>query len=100
MQAKTWQLFGGLAIGIATLIYYSAKNQTSKELPKSDELADCSAAKMSNILEDLRIEYTPYYNHFYQMLVALGNDYQDKPTLQRKLREKIKDRLEAKVEEI
>lgn len=100
MQARTWTLVGGLAVGLATLLYMTNKPAPSDKQVKDTEHPECSKEKMQNILEDLRIEYTPYYTHFFHMLVALGSEYEDKPTLQKKLREKIKDRLEQKVEEI
>lgn len=34
------------------------------------------------------------------MLTALSTEYEDKPILQQKLRDKIKDKLELKVEQI
>lgn len=93
---------GGIAVGLATMLYLSTKG-TSEAKPQqrqNEELKECPRDKLLNILEDLRIEYTPYYTHFYHMLVALRSEYSEKPVLQRKLRDKIKDSLEQRVEQI
>ena len=52
------------------------------------------------ILEDLRLEYTPYYIHYFQSLTAVHQDYSDRPRLVKQLTEKIKERLETKVKEV
>jgi 7-cyano-7-deazaguanine synthase in queuosine biosynthesis len=52
------------------------------------------------LLEELRIEYTPYYIHYYHSLIAVNQDYGDRPNLVKQLTEKIKERLEAKVKEV
>jgi hypothetical protein len=74
MQAKPWHIVGGLALGIASLLYLSAQKATSdtEKNPSGDYLPECSRDKLLNILEELRIEYTPYYTHFYHMLTALA----------------------------
>ena len=33
------------------------------------------------LLEDLRMEYTPYYIHYYHALCAVHQDYGDRPRL-------------------
>jgi hypothetical protein len=33
------------------------------------------------LLEDIRMEYTPYYIHYYHSLVAVHLDYGDRPKL-------------------
>ena len=33
------------------------------------------------LLEDLRMEYTPYYIHYYHSLTAVQQDYGDRPRL-------------------
>lgn len=33
------------------------------------------------LLEDLRMEYTPYYIHYYHSLTAVYQDYGDRPRL-------------------
>ena len=55
---------------------------------------------MLNILEDMRIKYTPFYTHFYHMLIALETEYAEKPILRNKLRDKIQANLESKVVDI
>lgn len=52
------------------------------------------------LLEDLRMEYTPYYIHYYHSLTAVHQDYGDRPKLVQQLTEKIKERLENKVQEV
>jgi hypothetical protein len=96
---------GSLAIGLALLLATKENSIKKKQLildesPETKELQECSKQKLLNILEDLRIEYTPYYTHYYHMLKALATEYAGKPILQKKLREKIQDKLESKVEEI
>lgn len=99
------------AVALASFIYITDfqtntkdKNEKSKVYRmlegENNELLDCSKQRMINILEDLRIKYTPYYTHFYHMLVALESEYAEKPVLKKKLREKIQDILEKKVAEI
>ena len=102
MQAKSWHIFGGLALGIASLLYMQSTKtlESTEKNPNRENLPECSKEKLLNILEELRIEYTPYYTHFYHMLTALAAEYEDKPILQQKLRDKIKDKLEVKVEQI
>ena len=60
----------------------------------------CSEEKLLSILEDLRIEYTPFYTHYYHMLVALKQEYGDKPSLCKKLKERISEKLDKKTIEI
>ena len=83
MASKTLQIVGGLVVGVAALLIYQAQTAPDKyeELKDAKELPECSKEKLLNILEDLRIEYTPYYTHFYHMLVALASEYEDKPIL-------------------
>jgi len=52
------------------------------------------------ILEDLRIEYTPYYIHYYHLLTTLQHDYADKPKFIENLRLKIQDKLQSKLKEV
>jgi len=33
------------------------------------------------VLEDLRIDYTPYYIHYYHSLKAIQNEYRTRPKL-------------------
>ena len=49
----------------------------------------CSEQKLLAILEDLMIDYTPFYQHYYHMLTALDKEYPGKPHLQEQLRLKI-----------
>ena len=52
------------------------------------------------LLEDIRMEYTPYYIHYYHSLTAVHQDYMDRPKLIKQLTDKIKERLEAKCKEV
>jgi hypothetical protein len=52
------------------------------------------------LLEDLRMEYTPYYIHYYHSLTAVYQDYGDRPKLAKQLKDKIKERLEMKCKEV
>ena len=60
------------------------------------ELYNCSKKKLLVILEDMQMEYTPYYTHYYHLLNALPTEYRNKTILQQKLREKICAKLEQK----
>ena len=39
--------------------------------PETGELVKCPKRKLIAILEDLQMEYTPYYTHYYHSLTAL-----------------------------
>ena len=39
--------------------------------PQTGELNKCPKKKLIAILEDLQMEYTPYYTHYYHLLTAL-----------------------------
>jgi hypothetical protein len=52
------------------------------------------------ILEDLRMDYTPYYIHYYHLLKALHQDYSDKPKLIENITKKIEDKLHDKVKDL
>lgn len=73
--------------------------------PQDDEIAyinekELTKQRLLMLLEDLRMEYTPYYIHYYHCLTAVHDDYRDRPKLVKQLTEKIKDRLESKVKEV
>lgn len=46
------------------------------------------------------MEYTPYYIHYYHSLQAVHSDYGDRPRLVLELTEKIKERLDTKINEV
>ena len=52
------------------------------------------------LLEDIRMEYTPYYIHYYHSLIAVNQDYGDRPKLAKQLTDKIRERLESKCKEV
>ena len=59
-----------------------------------------SKQQLLTILEDLRIEYTPYYIHYYHVLTAIDQEYTDKPKIREDLRQKVHDRLDSKLKEV
>ena len=61
--------------------------------------------KLFQIIEDLQIEFTPYYTYYYNLLKAIeeeqisyhgSNEKGLKSAVLHKLREKVKQELEAK----
>ena len=68
--------------------------------PNTGELIKCPKQKLIAILEDLQMEYTPYYTHYYHLLTALQQEYRGKPILQQKLTDKICTKLEEKTKQI
>jgi hypothetical protein len=62
--------------------------------------SEYSKQRLLLLLEDLRMEYTPYYIHYYHSLTAVHQDYGDRPRLVRQLKDKIRERLEAKCSEV
>lgn len=62
--------------------------------PESGELIKCPREKLIAILEDLQMEYTPYYTHYYHLLKALQREYASKPILQQKLTDRLCNKLE------
>jgi hypothetical protein len=50
MQARTWTLVGGLAVGLATLLYMTNKPAPPDKQVKDTEHPECSKEKMQNIL--------------------------------------------------
>jgi len=67
--------FAGAAIAYFT--YYTNKSsQKTKDLQ-----AACSLEKLIQILDEMKMEYTPYYFHYYHMLTALEKEYRGKPQL-------------------
>ncbi len=59
-------LFGAAAVSLAYLFFSQSNNQKGKDLEQA-----CSLSKLLAILEEMRIQYTPYYIHYYHMMVAL-----------------------------
>ena len=68
--------------------------------PETGELIKCPKKKMLAILEDLQMEYTPYYTHYYHLVTALQQEYSGKPILQQKLSDRLCNKLEEKSKEI
>lgn len=68
--------------------------------PETGELIKCPRQKLVAILEDLQMEYTPYYTHYYYLLAAIQQEYRGKPVLQQKLTDRIYDKLVAKTTKI
>lgn len=52
------------------------------------------------ILEDMQIQYTPYYTHFYHLLTVLEQEYASKPQMHAKLKARIAEKLEDRTTEI
>ena len=85
------------ALTAAAYFYYSSRSAESKV---NDLEKKCSLQKLLAILEELQLQYTPYYAHYYHLLVALNQEYSGKPAICAKLKEKIEERLELKTTEI
>jgi len=61
----------------------------------------CSQEVLENILEDLSLQYTPFYTHYFHILTAIEQEYgQTKPILAQKLRDKVNERLDEKTTDI
>eukprot|EP00347_Sterkiella_histriomuscorum_P015111 403358280 len=84
-------LFFGLYV-----IVKASKGQSSFALDESKY----SKQQLLIILEDLRIEYTPYYIHYYHSLQAVNQDYHSRPKLVESLTKKIQERLALKTDEV
>lgn len=85
MQSSHKLLIAGGAAVVSLAAYFMFGAEENEEKVKKQILVMCSEEKLLNILEDLRIEYTPYYTHYYHMLVTLQKEYSDKPILCKKL---------------
>ena len=59
---------------LAYLFFTTSKAQKAASL----ELA-CSEEQLLKILDEMRLEYTPYYMHYYHLLTALEKEYRGKP---------------------
>lgn len=55
---------------------------------------------MVQILNDLKLEYTAYYVHYYHMLTAASQQYKDRPNILAKIRSVVTQRIEDRTEEI
>ena len=51
-------------------------------------------------LEDMRMDYTPYYIHYYHLLCALRQEYSSKPNLVESVTTKIQQRLQEKLKAV
>ena len=82
------------------MIYKSVKSSNANGgdiYINEDEL---TKQRLMMLLEDIRMEYTPYYIHYYHSLTAVHQDYGDRPKLVKQLTDKIKERLETKCAEV
>lgn len=67
-------MLGAAAFSFAYLYITQAGNKRVTDLEQA-----CSLPQLLKILEDMRIQYTPYYIHYYHMMTALEQEYRDKP---------------------
>ena len=92
------------AVASVALLMYGSRKSTGDYDLSSDavtgEILKCPKKKLLAILEDMQMEYTPYYTHYYHLLTALPTEYRNKTILQQKLREKICAKLEQKTMQI
>eukprot|EP00353_Schmidingerella_taraikaensis_P003266 CAMPEP_0185576820 /NCGR_PEP_ID=MMETSP0434-20130131/7668_1 /TAXON_ID=626734 ORGANISM="Favella taraikaensis, Strain Fe Narragansett Bay" /NCGR_SAMPLE_ID=MMETSP0434 /ASSEMBLY_ACC=CAM_ASM_000379 /LENGTH=113 /DNA_ID=CAMNT_0028194181 /DNA_START=46 /DNA_END=387 /DNA_ORIENTATION=+ len=109
-SATPWLKVGvGLAVSITGMLAYLAMNEGKDDDsmistegfdlrvdPDTNELIKCPRQKLIAILEDLQMEYTPYYTHYYHLLAALQQEYRGKPVLQQKLTDRICNKLDEK----
>lgn len=68
--------------------------------PENEYVPEISREQLLLILEDMRIQYTPYYNHYYQLMCAMDQEYSSKPNMRAKMKGKIADKLEERTLEI
>lgn len=62
------------------LVYKSVKAASENgDLMINEE--EHTRQRLLMLLEDLRMEYTPYYIHYYHSLTAVVQDYGDRPKL-------------------
>ena len=78
------------------VVYQAAKRMA---VPAIDE-SEYTRQRLFLLLEDLRMEYTPYYIHYFHALTAVYQDYSDRPKLAKQLRDKIKERLDTKCADV
>lgn len=115
MASEQWFKVGaGLVVSVtASLAYLMLRANNQDEQMGSDgsgfdlsvdsetgQLIQCPKEKLIAILEDLQMEYTPYYTHYYHLLTALQQEYHNKPVLQKKLTDRICNKLDQKTKEI
>jgi hypothetical protein len=84
--------FGGVAITAFAYFYLSRSEH--------EPIPEITREQLLLILEDMRIQYTPYYNHYHQLLCALDQEYSSKPHMRGKMKGKIADKLEERTLEI
>ena len=63
---------GGAALASAAFYLYSRE-----EVVKTP----CTKEQLLMFLEDMSIQYTPYYNHYFNLLTAVEQEYRDKPVM-------------------
>jgi len=68
--------------------------------PENDTVPEITREQLLLVLEDMRIQYTPYYNHYYQLLCAMDQEYSSKPHMRGKMKAKIAEKLEERTLEI
>ena len=103
-SAKTLQ-YGSMALlgaaGLAYLYYQNRKNENFLGFrPDHSQGPDNSKQKLINVLEDLHLEYQPYYVHYFHLITALQRDYGDRPQMVSRLKESIEKRLHEKTREV
>ena len=79
---------GALSVA-AYLLFSKGSDANAIDIEKK-----CSLQKLLSILEELQIQYTPYYIHYYHLIVALNQENRDKPAICAALKEKIAEKLE------
>ena len=63
------------------LLYRQVKSQRDSEGDLYINESELTKQRLLMLLEDLRMEYTPYYIHYYHSLCAVHQDYGDRPRL-------------------
>ncbi len=114
MASQQWFKIGaGLAVSLTASLAYMLMRDSKDDNemissdgfdltvdPQTGELVKCPRQKLIAILEDLQMEYTPYYTHYYHLLTALQQEYRGKPVLQQKLTDRICNKLDEKTKQI
>lgn len=94
---------GGTAVASIVglyLLYRQIKSSGNAEGDLYINESELTKQRLMMLLEDLRMEYTPYYIHYYHALCAVHQDYGDRPRLVKQLTDKIKERLDSKIAEV
>ena len=86
--------FGAAALGL----FYAVKS--SQQAHTAKLRSQCSEPQLLALLDDLMIEYTPFYLHYFHMLCALDKEYPGKPNLQQELKLKIYARINDRSQQV